>query len=167
MCSYTRQWGFITSAYIINKMFTQRFALRVILKMQFLPRPLMAVDSPFLNDALQLHVRNVETSLKCEIWMLSSVKNYLEDQLLGFALVPLSEGLTSNGKLEREFSLSLTDLLHSPAGFVKLSLSFSGPFPEVFVITAPAASVGMDTLMPNAEPNALVPTEFDKIELSD
>ncbi|GAA0168389.1 hypothetical protein LIER_23116 [Lithospermum erythrorhizon] len=106
----------------------------------FLPRPLMAVDSPFLNDALQLHVRNVETSLKCEIWMLSSVKNYLEDQLLGFALVPLSEGLTSNR---------------------------NGPFPEVFVITAPAASVGMDTLVPNAGPKALVPTEFDKIELSD
>ncbi|KAG9137278.1 hypothetical protein Leryth_014910 [Lithospermum erythrorhizon] len=124
-------------------------------------------QSPVFNDALQLHVRNVETSLKCELWMLSRVKNYLEDQLLGFALVPLSEVLASNGKLEKEFSLSSTDLFHSPAGFVKLSLSYSGSFPEVFVIPAPVASVGMDTRVPDAEPNALVTSEFEKIEFPD
>ncbi|KAG8472484.1 hypothetical protein CXB51_034279 [Gossypium anomalum] len=36
-------------------------------------------------------------------------------KLLGFALVPLSEVLLKNGKLEKEFSLSSTDLFHSPA----------------------------------------------------
>ncbi|GAA0172384.1 hypothetical protein LIER_26221 [Lithospermum erythrorhizon] len=124
-------------------------------------------QSPVFNDALKLNVRNVETSLKCEIWMLSRVKNYLEDQLLGFALVPLAEVLISNGKLEKEFSLSSTDLFHSPAGYVKLSLSYSGASPEVFAIPAPSASVGMDTPVQDAEPHALVPTEFDKIEFPD
>lgn len=42
---------------------------------------------------------------ECELWMLSRVKNYLKDQLFGFALVSLSEVLVQNGKLEKEFSL--------------------------------------------------------------
>jgi len=76
--------------------------------------------NPVFNDNVRLNVRTVDSSLKCEIWMLSRVRNYLEDQLLGFALVPLSEVLMKNGKLEKEFSLSSTDLFHSPAGFCSI-----------------------------------------------
>ncbi|KAB1199103.1 hypothetical protein CJ030_MR0G027271 [Morella rubra] len=72
--------------------------------------------NPVFNDNVRLNVRTIDSSVKCEIWMLSRVRNYLEDQLLGFALVPLSEVLITNGKLEKEFSLSSTDLFHSPAG---------------------------------------------------
>ncbi|KAE8734930.1 mitochondrial import inner membrane translocase subunit TIM22-2-like [Hibiscus syriacus] len=71
--------------------------------------------NPVFNDNLRLDVRTIDSSLKIEIFMMSRVRNYLEDQLLGFALVPLSEVLLKNGKLEKEFSLSSTDLFHSPA----------------------------------------------------
>lgn len=93
--------------------------------------------NPVFNENLSLNVRTVESSLKCEIWMLSRVKNYLEDQLLGFALVPLSEVLAKNGgTLEKEFSLSSTDLFHSPAGFVHMSLAYTGASPDVMVVPA-------------------------------
>ncbi|KAM7279384.1 hypothetical protein ACFE04_006518 [Oxalis oulophora] len=93
-------------------------------------------QNPVFNDRVSLNVKTIESSLKCEIFMMSRVKNYLEDQLLGFALVPLSEIVIQNGKLEKEFSLSSTDLFHSPAGFVQLSLAYSGASPEVMTIPA-------------------------------
>lgn len=117
--------------------------------------------NPVFNENLRFNVRTIESSLKCEIWMLSRVKNYLEDQLLGFALVPLSEVLMKNGKLEKEFSLSSTDLLHSPAGFVQLSLSYSGASPDV--IAAPA----IHSTVQDSEISETLPGELDKIEFPD
>jgi hypothetical protein len=117
--------------------------------------------NPVFNETLQFNVRTIESSLKCEIFMLSRVKNYLEDQLLGFALVPLSEVLIKNGKLEKEFSLSSTDLLHSPAGFVQLSLSYSGASPDV--IAAPA----IHSTVQDSEISESLPSEMDKIEFPD
>ncbi|PSR85285.1 hypothetical protein CEY00_Acc33272 [Actinidia chinensis var. chinensis] len=117
--------------------------------------------NPVFNEKLRLNVRTIDSSLKCELWMLSRVRNYLEDQLLGFALVPLSEVLVKNGKLENKFSLSSTDLFHSPAGFVQLLLSYTGASPEVMAISAENAVV-QDLEV--AEP---LPSEFDKIEFPD
>lgn len=116
--------------------------------------------NPVFNEKLQLNVRTIESSLKCEIWMLSRVKNYLEDQLLGFALVPLSEVLINNGKLEKEFSLSSTDLFHSPAGFVQLSLNYTGASPEVITATR-------GTNVQDSEISESLPSELDKIEFPD
>ncbi|KAM0930712.1 hypothetical protein ACQ4PT_000798 [Festuca glaucescens] len=64
-------------------------------------------------------------ALKCEVWMRSVARSVLDDQLLGFALVPLAEVAAADGaRLEqRDFSLSSTDLIHSPAGTVRLSLA--------------------------------------------
>ncbi|KAJ4846248.1 hypothetical protein Tsubulata_031267 [Turnera subulata] len=118
--------------------------------------------NPVFNDQLQLNVRTIDYSLKCEIFMMSRVKNYLEDQLLGFALVPLSEVLMKNGNLEKESSLSSTDLFHSPAGFVQLSLSYAGASPEVIAI--PATALAADGNTQNADS---VPCELDKIEFRD
>ncbi|GFZ05018.1 calcium-dependent lipid-binding (CaLB domain) family protein [Actinidia rufa] len=84
--------------------------------------------NPVFNEKLRLNVRTIDSYLKCEIWMLSRVRNYLEDQLLGFALVPLSEVLVKNGKLEKEFSLSSTDLFHSPSR----DLEVAEPLPSEF-----------------------------------
>ncbi|KAJ8766544.1 hypothetical protein K2173_023791 [Erythroxylum novogranatense] len=120
--------------------------------------------NPVFNENLQLNVKTVDCSLKCEIFMMSRVRNYLEDQLLGFSLVPLSEILAKNGKLEKEFSLSSTDLFHSPAGFVQLSLLYSGASPEVMAIPAITAALTSDGT--TQEPDS-VPTEFDKIEFPD
>ncbi|EOA37946.1 hypothetical protein CARUB_v10009413mg [Capsella rubella] len=113
--------------------------------------------NPVFDDTLQFDVKNLDCSLKCEIYMMSRVKNYLEDQLLGFSLVPLSEVIVRNGKLEKEFSLSSTDLYHSPAGFVELSLSYAGDLPEVMHIPA----------VPTADETELAPIEFDENEFLD
>ncbi|KAF4381232.1 hypothetical protein CsatB_014767 [Cannabis sativa] len=117
--------------------------------------------NPVFNEKLQLNIRTVESSLKCEIWMLSRVRNYLEDQLLGFALVPLSEVLMNNGKLEKEFSLSSTDLFHSPAGFVQLSLNYTGASPEMIMATHGT------TRVQDSEISESLPSELDKIEFPD
>ncbi|XP_068669175.1 uncharacterized protein [Aristolochia californica] len=118
--------------------------------------------NPVFNESLQFKVRTLDSSLKCEIWMLSRVKNYLEDQLLGFSLVPLSEILVGNGKLMQEFSLSSTDLFHSPAGFVQLSLSYTGSSPEVLAIPAPEDATLIDSEVDNS-----LPCEYTKIEFPD
>ncbi|KAA8527035.1 hypothetical protein F0562_008736 [Nyssa sinensis] len=123
--------------------------------------------NPVFNENLHLNVRTIESSLKCEIWMLSRVRNYLEDQLLGFALVPLSEVLIKNGKLEKEFSLSSTDLFHSPAGFVQLSLCYSGASPEVMAISALPSNLATNTAVQDSEIPESVSSEFDKIEFPD
>ncbi|CAH1426352.1 unnamed protein product [Lactuca virosa] len=88
--------------------------------------------------------------------MLSRVRNYLEHQLLGFALIPLSEILIKNGKLENDFTLSSTDLFNSPSGFVHLSLSYTGASPDVIAIPPPLPVKGADADSELAK--------FDKIE---
>jgi hypothetical protein len=93
--------------------------------------------NPVFEESLRLDVQTVDASFKCEIWMLSRVRNYLEDQLLGFALVPLVDIVIGNGKLVQEFSLTSTDMFHTPAGFVHLSLSYAGCSPDVVLISSP------------------------------
>ncbi|KAG7957821.1 hypothetical protein I3843_11G194500 [Carya illinoinensis] len=123
--------------------------------------------NPVFNDNVRLNVRTIVSSLKCEIWMLSRVRNYLEDQLLGFALVPLSEVLIKNGKLEKEFSLSSTDLFHSPAGFVQLSLSYNGASPEVMAIPAMPTALATNGTVQDTEITESLPNDLDKIEFPD
>lgn len=128
-------------------------------------------QNPIFDDFLRLNVPTLtlDSSLRCEVWMLSRVKNYLEDQLLGFALVPLSDILVgSQGKQPhphphpQEFSLSSSDLFHSPSGYVKLSISYSGPHPDVYAIPNPRAAA--NTVM--QESDALA-ADYDKIEFPD
>ncbi|KAG1371116.1 hypothetical protein COCNU_16G002100 [Cocos nucifera] len=80
--------------------------------------------NPQFDEHLRLKIAQPDAVLKCEIWMLSRAKNYLEDQLLGFTLVPLSSVAAAKGRsLTQDFTLSSTDLFHSPAGTVRLTLS--------------------------------------------
>ncbi|XP_027330658.1 uncharacterized protein LOC113846501 [Abrus precatorius] len=123
--------------------------------------------NPVFNENLRLSVKTVESSVKCEIWMLSRVKNYLEDQLLGFALVPLSEVLVKDGKLEKEFSLSSTDLFHSPAGFVHLSLSYTGASPDVMAISAMPTELATNGTEKDSESCESLVRDLDKIEFPD
>ncbi|KAB5534402.1 hypothetical protein DKX38_017488 [Salix brachista] len=123
--------------------------------------------NPVFNDSLRLNVKTIDSSLKCEVFMMSRVRNYLEDQLLGFALVPLSEVIINNGNLEKEFSLSSTDLFHSPAGFVQLSLWYNGATPEVMVIPAIPTSLAANGYIQDSEIQESLPCELDKIEFPD
>ncbi|KAL6570803.1 hypothetical protein OROGR_000353 [Orobanche gracilis] len=127
-----------------------------------------AGHSAVFDEKFLLNVGNLDSSLKCEIWMLSRCRRYLEDQLLGFALVPVSEILLHDGKLEKEFSLSSTDLLHSPAGFVELSVSYVGGQPEVIPIPAPLPmSVDADSGVQEKESIKSLSIELDNIEFPD
>ncbi|CAA0805862.1 Calcium-dependent lipid-binding (CaLB domain) family protein [Striga hermonthica] len=78
-----------------------------------------------INERLIMKIRQADAVLKCEIW---------NHQLLGFALIPISS-VSGKGKVTRTFDLSSTDLFHSPAGTIKLSLSLDAEslttnFPE-------------------------------------
>ncbi|KAL5700195.1 hypothetical protein ACHQM5_025674 [Ranunculus cassubicifolius] len=124
-------------------------------------------QNPIFNDNLRLNVKTGDSSLKCEIWMLSRVQNYLQDQLLGFAMIPLSDLFVANGKLAQEFSLSSSDLFHSHSGYVQLSISYSGTQPEVFAIPTPRAYLKENTAMQDSEILDSLPDEYDKIEFPD
>ncbi|KAK3031998.1 hypothetical protein RJ639_036203 [Escallonia herrerae] len=119
--------------------------------------------NPIFDENFRLDVQTFDSSLKCEIWMLSRVKNYLQDQLLGFAFIPLSNVVVENRKLARDFSLSSSDVFHSPAGFVRLTLTYTGALPEVLEIPAPHSSfAAVDPEVPSS-----VTGELNKIEFVD
>ncbi|CAI9778274.1 unnamed protein product [Fraxinus pennsylvanica] len=80
--------------------------------------------NPEFNEVLIKEINQIDAVLKCEIWMLSRAKNSMDDRLLGFTLLPISS-VIGQGKVTKDFSLSSTDLFHSPAGTIKLSLSLS------------------------------------------
>ncbi|XP_026414159.1 uncharacterized protein LOC113309858 isoform X1 [Papaver somniferum] len=77
--------------------------------------------NPEFNENLRMKITQLDAVLKCEIWMHSRARNFMEDQLLGFALVPMSS-VAGKGKVTQDFNLSSTDLFHSPAGTVQLTL---------------------------------------------
>ncbi|KAK1431101.1 hypothetical protein QVD17_14336 [Tagetes erecta] len=119
-------------------------------------------QNPVFNEALKVNVRTGDCLLRCEIWMLSRVRNYLEDQLLGFALVPLCEVFVGNGKLEKEFELSTSELFHSPSGFVKLSIIYNGSRPDVLEIPNSSCLRRQDSVEFDR-----VSCELEKIEFPD
>ncbi|KAK4714050.1 hypothetical protein R3W88_019957 [Solanum pinnatisectum] len=121
-------------------------------------------QNPVFDQSLRLNVKTIETSVRCEIWMMSRVKNYLQDQLLGLTLVPLCDVLAENGKLEQEFTLSSSDLFHSPSGFVQLTLAYTGATPEVLEIPIPGHSLAAAN---GGEIAESIPCELVKIEFPD
>ncbi|KAM3395215.1 hypothetical protein P3S68_004220 [Capsicum galapagoense] len=125
-------------------------------------------QNPVFDQSVRLNVTTVETSVRCEIWMMSRVKNYLQDQLLGFTLVPLCDVLAENGKLEQEFTLSSSDLFHSPSGFVQLTLTYTGSTPEVLEISTPGHSLSAANGCSEGSGVAeSIPCELVKIEFPD
>ncbi|XVE59901.1 hypothetical protein DITRI_Ditri05aG0084100 [Diplodiscus trichospermus] len=130
--------------------------------------------NPEFNENLIMKISQIDAVLKCEIWMLSRARNYMEDQLLGFALVPISQ-VVGKGKITQDYSLSSTDLFHSPAGIVKLSLflntsipvnSQSNSFAET---TATNSSISAEVVLldPKTSEVILDPVEYSRIEFPD
>ncbi|KAI3919009.1 hypothetical protein MKW92_052460 [Papaver armeniacum] len=88
--------------------------------------------NPEFNENLRMKITQLDAVLKCEIWMHSRARNFMEDQLLGFALVPMSS-VAGKGKVTQDFTLSSTDLFHSPAGTVQLTLFLHTSLPTNLV----------------------------------
>lgn len=127
--------------------------------------------NPDFEEKLELNVKQIDAVLKCEIWMLSRVRNLLEDQLLGFALVPISQIVSQGGKISyQNFSLSSTDLFHSPAGTVQLSLSLSTNFSSVsslnFSMNNPFHKFSGNSSI-SSEVVLLDPNDYSRVEFPD
>ncbi|GAB4835280.1 hypothetical protein Ancab_000189 [Ancistrocladus abbreviatus] len=124
--------------------------------------------NPEFNEKLVIKVAQLDSVLKCEIWMLSRARILLEDQLLGFALVPISM-LAGKGEVTQDFSLSSTDLLHSPAGTVRLSLWLNTDFlPNSSLV--PYSSISSEVVLldrKSAEEVIVDPVEYSSIEFPD
>lgn len=135
--------------------------------------------NPVFNESLQLKIDNqVDASLKCELWMLSRARNYMEDQLLGFVVVPLST-VVGKEKVAQDFVISSTDLFHSPAGIVQLTLSYNGSAPskpqsksiadaKFSISPSPESSdvVSMDRVVENPEPTNYNDIEFPDLQVA-
>ena len=129
--------------------------------------------NPDFNENLRLKITQADAVLKCEIWMLSRARNYLEDQLLGFALVPISQ-VVGKGKVTEDYSLSSTDLFHSPAGTVQLSLSLDTSLPinpstKSLSESATNSSISSEVVLLDRKISEVIldPGEYSRIEFPD
>lgn len=129
--------------------------------------------NPEFNENLVMKLAQIDAVLKCEIWMLSRAKNYMEDQLLGFALVPISS-VVGKGKVTQDYSLSSTDLFHSPAGTVKLSLSLItnallDPSINSFADSVSNSSITSEVVLLDRKISevGLDPVEYSRLEFPD
>jgi hypothetical protein len=124
--------------------------------------------NPEFNENLMMKLAQLDAVLKCEIWMLSRARNYMEDQLLGFALVPISQ-VSGKGKVTQDYSLSSTDLFHSPAGTIKLSLSLNTSFPVKPSTTAAKSSISSEVVLLDRKVSEVIldPVEYSRIEFPD
>lgn len=129
--------------------------------------------NPEFNENLVMKIAQIDAVLKCEIWMLSRVKNYMEDQLLGFALVPISS-VVGKGKVTQDYILSSTDLFHSPAGTVKLSLSLItnallDPSINSFADSVSNSSITSEVILLDRKISdvGLDPVEYSRLEFPD
>ncbi|XP_043692346.1 uncharacterized protein LOC122642811 [Telopea speciosissima] len=127
--------------------------------------------NPEFNENLRMKVTQLDAVLKCEIWMLSRARNYMEDQLLGFTLVPMSL-VAGKGKVTQDFTLSSTDLFHSPAGTVKLSLFLDTSLPvnssaKSSDSTANSSISSEVVLLDPKNSEVLDPVEYGRIEFPD
>ncbi|XP_043722304.1 uncharacterized protein LOC122669576 [Telopea speciosissima] len=127
--------------------------------------------NPEFNDNLRMKITQLDAVLKCEIWMLSRARNYMEDQLLGFTLVPISL-VAGKGKVTQDFTLSSTDLFHSPAGTVKLTLFLDTSLPvNSFLKSSDSASNSSISsevvLLDPKNSEVLDPVEYGRIEFPD
>ena len=129
--------------------------------------------NPDFNENLRMKVTQLDAVLKCEIWMLSRARNLMEDQLLGFALVPITQ-VVGKEKLTQDYSLSSTDLFHSPAGTVKLTLSLNTSLPvspslnPIFESSANSSITSEVVLLDRKISEVILdPVEYSRIEFPD
>ncbi|WJX31932.1 hypothetical protein P8452_20317 [Trifolium repens] len=120
--------------------------------------------NPIFNQNLRLKIIQLDAVLKCEIWMFSRSRNHLEDQLLGFTLVPISQ-IFGKGKVTDDYSLSSTDLFHSPAGTVQLTLLLDTSFPINSSLSSMPQSSTNSSI--SSEVVLLDPIEYSRIEFPD
>nr|KYP51737.1 hypothetical protein KK1_026397 [Cajanus cajan] len=129
--------------------------------------------NPIFNENLRMNITHMDAVLKCEIWMFSRSRNHLEDQLLGFALVQISQ-VVGKGKVTEDYSLSSTDLFHCPAGTVQLTLSLDTSFSISSTVnhisqSATTSSISSEVVLLDQKISQDMsnPVEYSRIEFPD
>ncbi|KAF3452304.1 hypothetical protein FNV43_RR02737 [Rhamnella rubrinervis] len=127
--------------------------------------------NPDFNENLRMKITQLDAVLKCEIWMHSRARSLMEDQLLGFALVPIPQ-VVEKGKMTDNFSLSSTDLFHSPAGTVQLTISLNtslpiNPLSESCATSSSSITSEVILLDRKISQVMLDPVEYSRIEFPD
>ncbi|XP_027332144.1 uncharacterized protein LOC113847325 [Abrus precatorius] len=123
--------------------------------------------NPTFNENLRMKITQTDAVLKCEIWMFSRARIHMEDQLLGFALVPISQ-IVGKGKITEDYSLSSTDLFHSPAGTVQLTLSLDQSL-AINSESAKNSSISSEVILLDRKISEVMldPVEYSRIEFPD
>ncbi|CAL5190483.1 unnamed protein product [Lathyrus oleraceus] len=121
--------------------------------------------NPIFNENLRMKITQMDALLKCEIWMFSRSRTHMEDQLLGFALVPISQ-IVGKGKVTQDYSLSSTDLFHSPAGIVRLTLSLDTSLASE---SKNSSSISSEVIFLDRKVSEVMldPIEYSRIEFPD
>ncbi|RDX60246.1 hypothetical protein CR513_61624, partial [Mucuna pruriens] len=129
--------------------------------------------NPTFNENLRMKITQIDAVLKCEIWMFSRARIHMEDQLLGFALVPISQ-VVGKGKVSEDYSLSSTDLFHSPAGTVQLTLSLDPSLAinssvNLIPESAKSSSISSEVILLDRKISQVMldPVEYARIEFPD
>eukprot|EP00249_Psilotum_nudum_P023995 c29052_g3_i1 orf=754-2355(+) len=130
--------------------------------------------NPVFNQNFQIPISCRDPILKCEIWMLSGTRTYLEDQLLGFVLVPLA-WLVGKGNVTQDYMLSSTELFHTPVGSVCLSLALTdtGRLPDASYneahdsLPAYSSPSSSEFMLMDAGDHGLPIRDYNKIEFPD
>ncbi|KAL0736043.1 hypothetical protein Bca4012_012253 [Brassica carinata] len=126
-----------------------------------------AGKNPEFNQKLMINVNQIDAAvLKCEIWMMSRARHYMEDQLLGFALVPVSD-IIGQDSVTQDYSLSSTDLFHSPAGTVKLTLSIVNPSLVATSSSNPKVHTSISSEVVLLSPQVSETVDYTRIEFPD
>lgn len=89
----------------------------------------------------------------------------MEDQLLGFALVPVSD-IIGQDSVTQDYSLSSTDLFHSPAGTVRLTLSIVNPS-LVAASSNPKVNTSISSEVVLLSPQVSETVDYTRIEFPD
>ena len=89
----------------------------------------------------------------------------MEDQLLGFALVPVSD-IIGQDSVTQDYSLSSTDLFHSPAGTVRLTLSIVNPS-LVATSSNPKVNTSISSEVVLLSPQVSETVDYTRIEFPD
>lgn len=129
--------------------------------------------NPTFNENMRMKIRQIDAVLKCEIWMFSRARIHMEDQLLGFALVPISQ-VIGKGKVTEDYSLSSTDLFHSPAGTVQLTLALDPSLAldssvNLIPESAKTSSISSEVILLDRKISEVMldPVEYARIEFPD
>jgi hypothetical protein len=121
--------------------------------------------NPTFNENLRIKITQIDAVMKCEIWMFSRSRIHMEDQLLGFALVSISQ-IVGKGKVTEDYSLSSTDLFHSPAGIVQLTLSLDTSLVSESINSS---SISSEVILLDRKISEVMldPIEYSRIEFPD